>query len=161
MTSKVKLQEEKSTDAVKLKYKTCRENAGLTQNEACYHLGIENVETLSRYENGHSTPPDKVVKNMAMLYRNKKLVKWHMRRIHPLLAEYIPYPDDVENIHEATLQIEFHADSAYETLNQFKEYLRDGVLCDDDITQLKEKDIPAIRRIIEGLTAVLMFAEKI
>jgi len=161
MTAKVKLQAQELTGTVKLKYKTCRENAGLTQNEACYHLGIENVETLSRYENGHVTPPDKIVKDMAMLYRNKKLVKWHMRRIHPELAEFIIYPDDVHNIHEATLQIEFHADSAYDTVSQFKEYLRDGKLCDDDVIQLKEKDVPAIKRIIEGLTAILMFVEKI
>jgi len=160
MTQKVKPPAKELTEVGKLKYKICRENAGMTQNEACYHLGIENVETLSRYENGHNAPPDKIVASMAMLYRNKKLVKWHMRRIHPELADFIVYPDDVNNIHEMIWQIELNADSAYETMAQVKEYLRDGALCDDDITQLKEKDVPAMRRAIEGLTAVLMFMEK-
>jgi hypothetical protein len=122
---------------------------------------MDNVETLSRYENGHATPPDRIVADMAILYRNKKLITWHLRRVHPDLAESIPYPDDVHNIHEATLQMEFYADSACEITDQLKEYLRDGKLCEDDIIQLKEKDIPAIKRILDGLTAVLAFVEKI
>lgn len=161
MTPEVKLQVQELTETVKLKYKTCRENAGLTQNEACYHLDIDYVETLSRYENGHRPIPDKVIYDMARVYRNKRLVSWHLRRIHPELAEYIPYPDEVNNIYEAALNLEFSGDTVHETERQVKENLRDGALSEDEKIRFKEQEVPKIRRAIEELTAILMFAEKI
>ena len=38
----------------KLYYKICREQAGLTQEQAIVLLGIAEPATLSRYENGHT-----------------------------------------------------------------------------------------------------------
>jgi len=86
------------TEYDKNMYKSCRETANLTQNEACYHLDIKDVLMLSRYENGHITPSDSLVKDMAKLYRDKNLVSWHLRRIHPDLCEYIPYPKSINSI---------------------------------------------------------------
>jgi transcriptional regulator with XRE-family HTH domain len=39
----------------KLYYKTCREQSGLTQEHAIALLGIAEVATLSRYENGRAS----------------------------------------------------------------------------------------------------------
>ena len=161
MTSEVKSQTGKLTCTDKLKYQTCRENVGLTQSEACYHLDIKNVETLSRYENGHATPPDDVIYKMAILYRIKNIVTWHLRLIHPDLAEFIPYPDELHSEHEMALNLEFMADKTRELESVFKDYLRDGVLCDEEKAKLKDYDVPEIQRIIDGLTAIKMFAEKI
>lgn len=161
MTSEVKLQVQELTETVELKYKTCRKDVNLTQDEACYHLDIKNVETLSRYENGRIIPPIGIVKKMAILYRNKYLVTWHLRYIYPEIAEYIPYPDEVNNIYEATLKFEFLAKAANNTMQIFKNYLQDGVFSEEEKLRLKECDAPEIKRVIDGLTAIVMYAEKI
>ena len=56
-----------------LTYKICRENANLTQNEAAYCLDIKDVSQLSRYENGHVLPPDRVVLKMASEYGDAQI----------------------------------------------------------------------------------------
>lgn len=112
----------------KLKYKTCRELAGLTQEQAVYELDIEVVTTLSRYENGHLPVPDEIVHKMAMLYRNKDLITWHLRRRHPLFENYIPYLAEIHNDYEFALRSEFAANKLSETSESIKEYLKnDGM----------------------------------
>lgn len=145
------------SESDKLYYKTCRENAGLTQEEACYHLCIAEATTLSKYENGHMKVDQAMVKQMALLYRNRLLPVWHLRYTNPDLAEFIPDPTELNNDSEFVLQCEFAADQIEIIHKKAKKYLRnDGKLDNEEIEKL-EKKIPIIKRTIDELTGLINY----
>ena len=85
-------------EADKFSYKNCRKRTNLTQREVCDRLNIAEIATLSNYETGKVIPPDTVVKGMAALYGEMNLIIYHLRRVHPDFAEYIPYPANIGDI---------------------------------------------------------------
>lgn len=74
------------TDNSKLYYKTCREQAGLTQEQAAPLLGIAESTTLSKYENGHIPVSQELVAAMIKVYRTPSLAKWHVEHTNPDLV---------------------------------------------------------------------------
>ena len=76
-------------------YKTSRQNAGFTQEQAVELIsqitgGDLAVRTLSDYENGHvKKVPDEIVAAMADAYNCPILAWWHMKRNSPL-GKFLP-----------------------------------------------------------------------
>lgn len=127
MTNQVKMQEEKLTGTVKLMYKICRENAGLTQEQAVALLGIPEVATLSRYENGKTPVNQIMVASMVKVYRTPLLASWHVRYVNPDLAQYLPDIGKPITDGDTALQMELADDDITEVRAAFKTILRGGV----------------------------------
>lgn len=143
----------------KLYYKTCRENAGLTQEEACYHLCISETTTLSKYENGHLKVDSDLVAQMALLYRNRLLPIWHLRYTNPALAEYIPDPKELFNDSEFVLQFEFASDQITKISNKAKKFMKnDGRLSGKEMMKLS-KQLPKMRGAINDFTGFVNYIE--
>ncbi len=66
-------------DSTKLYYKTCRLQAGLTQEQAIVLLNIADVSTLSKYENGHLPVSPELAAAMVKVYRTPLLATWYVR----------------------------------------------------------------------------------
>ena len=147
------------TDTGKLMYQSCRENASLSQSEACYHLDIKDVSQLSRYENGRVTPPDAVVREMSILYKDKNLIIWHLRRIHPFLSDCIPYPASVTNINEALTKLAFSMDIIGEIYQSAKEFAK-SPLTEGEKAAFKETETEKAADLINKIAAYKMFLEQ-
>lgn len=140
-------------------YKTSRKNAGLTQEEACYHLDIEDVRTLSKYENGKLKVSDSLLRRMALLYRDKILPLQHVKYLHPELAEFIPEPKELHGDGEHVLYFEFASDKLKAIKKKAKKYLSDdGKLDSDEIKKLME-EIPAIKSAINEAASFIGYIE--
>lgn len=140
-------------------YKTSRKNAGLTQEEACYHLDIEDVRTLSKYENGKLKVNDLLLKRMTLLYRDKMLPLQHFKYLHPELAEFIPDPKELHGDGEHVLYFEFASDKLKAIKKKAKKYLsNDGKLDSEEIEKLME-EIPAIKSAINEATSFIGYIE--
>lgn len=94
-------------------YKTGRENAGLTQEEAAEMLGIC-VRALSNYETGKTVPSDKLVRKMMELYGAKLLGWWHLRNTSALANTYLPDIQPPQTDKDISLQIAFLEDDLVE-----------------------------------------------
>lgn len=145
------------TENTKLYYKTCRENAGLTQEEACFRLDISEPTTLSKYENGHLKPDQNLVDRMALLYRNARLPVWHLKHWNPALAKYIHEPKEMFSDGENVMQCEIAADELTEVYKKAKKYLKnDGVFDDEEIAKLFEK-IPKMERVLSDVSGFISY----
>ncbi|MDE6762239.1 MAG: helix-turn-helix transcriptional regulator, partial [Oscillospiraceae bacterium] len=90
----------------KLYYKTCREQAGLTQEQAIVLLGISEVGTLSKYENGHLPVNSALAAEMAKVYKVPSLAIWHLKYASPELARYLPKVSTLVTDGDMALQME-------------------------------------------------------
>ena len=70
-------------------YKTCRESAGMTQEQAAEALNCS-VRALARYETGEQRTPDDVAYHMAVLYDSQYLAVQHLRLVSQVAAELLP-----------------------------------------------------------------------
>ena len=109
----------------KLYYKICREQAGLTQEQAIVLLGIAEPATLSRYENGH-TP-----------VRTPLLASWYVRYTNPGLAQYLPEISNPVTDGDMALQMELADDDITEVRKAVKAVLRDGIVDVQEAEELK------------------------
>ncbi len=121
----------------KLYYKTCREQAGLTQEQAIVLLGIGETATLSRYENGHTPVSQETVAEMVKVYRTPLLASWHVRHANPELARYLPDVMKPITDGDTTLQMELADDDISEVRAAVKAVLRDGVVKPEEVEKLK------------------------
>lgn len=147
------------SDSVKLYYKTCREMAGLTQDQAMNFLHISEVSTLSKYENGHSKVPDIIVKQMAALYRSEKLVLWHIRYTHPELGDWLPDITEPKSDGDMAFDIVLAKDDMIALEEQIKSFLRDGFLDSEETRELKVNSLK-IKQIISKLTSVAAYIDE-
>ena len=114
------------TNDNKLYYKTCREQAGLTQEQAIVLLGIAETSTLSKYENGHLPVSPALAAAMVKVYRTPLLASWYVRHSCPELAQYLPELNDPITDGDMALQIEFADDDISDVRKVVKAILRDG-----------------------------------
>ena len=122
----------------KLYYKACREQAGLTQEQAITLLGIAEVATLSRYENGHTPVNQELAAAMVKVYRTPLLASWHVRYANPALAMYLPEVTEPITDGDAMLQMELSDDDITTIRQSVKTILRDGVVTDDEAEELRD-----------------------
>lgn len=70
-------------------YRTCRETAGMTREQAAERLNCS-VRALARYEAGEQRTPDDVAYRMAVLYDSQYLAVQHLRLVSQLAADLLP-----------------------------------------------------------------------
>ena len=124
------------SDNCKLYYKTCREEASLTQEQAAALLGISEVGTLSKYENGHIPVSQELVASMIKVYRTPSLAKWHVEFTNPDLVNYLRTADKPLTDGDAMLQLELADDSITEERTALKAILRDGKVAPDELARM-------------------------
>ncbi|MCL2563096.1 MAG: helix-turn-helix transcriptional regulator [Oscillospiraceae bacterium] len=123
----------------KLYYKTCREKAGLTQEEAVELLGIADATTLSKYENGHIPVGQDLVKRMVGAYNTPSLAWWFVVYSNPDLATYLPDPPVIKTDGDMMLRLELASDDLAVMRCVLKTILRDGVVNCEKVERLRIK----------------------
>lgn len=121
----------------KLYYKICREQAGLTQEQAIVLLGIAEPATLSRYENGHTPVSPELAAAMVKVYRTPLLASWYVRYTNPGLAQYLPEISNPVTDGDMALQMELADDDITEVRKAVKAVLRDGIVDAQEAEKLK------------------------
>lgn len=126
------------SNTTKLYYKTCREQAGLTQEQAIVLLGISEVGTLSKYENGHLPVSSALAAEMVKVYRVPSLAIWHLKYANPELAQYLPEVSTLITDGDMALQMELADDDISDVRKAVKTILRDGTVSGEEAVQLKQ-----------------------
>ncbi len=84
-------------------YQTCRELAGLTQEQAAEQLNTS-VRTMARYESGEQAVPDDIAYQMVLLYDSPYLAVQHLRQVSQVAAGLLP-PVTVLDLPRAAIRI--------------------------------------------------------
>lgn len=84
-------------------YRTCREQAGLTQEQAAEELNCS-VRQLARYEAGEAPVPDDIAYRMVVLYDSQFLAVQHLRLVSHVAADLLP-PVAVLDLPRAAIRI--------------------------------------------------------
>lgn len=126
-------------DSTKLYYKTCRLQAGLTQEQAIVLLNIADAGTLSKYENGHLPVSPELAAAMVKVYRTPLLATWYVRYTNPQLAGYLPEITEPITDGDVSFQMELADDDITETRVAIKTILRDGIITPEEAETLKIK----------------------
>lgn len=147
------------SDKSKLYYKTCREQAGLTQEQAIVLLGIAEVSTLSKYENGHLTVSPDLVAEMVKVYRTPLLANWYVRYTNPKLAPYLSEVSPLVTYGDMALQMELADDDISDVRAAVKAILRDGEVSDEEAVQLK-LSAKSLRDIANKILSAANFLEE-
>ena len=84
-------------------YRTCREQAGLTQEQAAEGLNCS-VRQMARYEAGEAPVPDDIAYQMVVLYDSQLLAVQHLRLVSQVAAEILP-PVTVLDLPRAAIRI--------------------------------------------------------
>ena len=84
-------------------YGTCRDQAGLTQEQAAEGLNCS-VRQLARYEAGEAPVPDDIAYQMVVLYDSQLLAVQHLRLVSQVAAEILP-PVTVLDLPRAAIRI--------------------------------------------------------
>ena len=84
-------------------YRICREQAGLTQEQAAEGLNCS-VRQLARYESGETPVPDDLAYAMVRRYDSQYLAVEHLRLVSHVAAEVLP-PVTVLDLPRAAIRI--------------------------------------------------------
>lgn len=84
-------------------YRICREQAGLTQEQASEGLNCS-VRQLARYESGETPVPDDLAYKMVRRYDSQYLAVEHLRLVSHVAAEVLP-PVTVLDLPRAAIRI--------------------------------------------------------
>ncbi len=84
-------------------YRTCREQAGLTQEQAAEGLNCS-VRQMARYEAGEVPVPDDIAYQMVVLYDSQLLAVQHLRLVSHVAAKILP-PVTVLDLPRAAIRI--------------------------------------------------------
>ena len=147
------------SDNSKLYYKTCREQAGLTQEQAVVLLGISEVSTLSKYENGHLPVSSAIAAEMVKVYRVPSLAIWHLKYANPELARYLPEVSSLVTDWDMALQMELADDDISDVRKSIKSILRDGAVSGEEIVQL-QLSAKTLREIANKILSAANFLEE-
>lgn len=145
-------------DSTKLYYKTCREQAGLTQEQAIVLLNIADVSTLSKYENGHLPVSPELAAAMVKVYRTPLLANWYVRYTNPQLAGYLPELTEPITDGDVSFQMELADDDITETRAAVKAILRDGIITPEEAETLTIK-AKTLREIANKILSAATYLE--
>jgi transcriptional regulator with XRE-family HTH domain len=140
-------------------YKICREQAGLTQEQAIALLGIAEVATLSRYENGHAPVSQDLVASMVKIYRTPLLAYFHLRHANPDLAPFLPEVTHLITDGDAALQMEIADDDITLARQAVKAVLRDRFVSQEEAEVLKV-NAHTLRGIANKLMSAASYLER-
>jgi len=137
-----------------LYYKTCRESAGMKQEDAADQLNVS-IRTLSDYENGKGKVPDDIVDRMSELYRSPLLAWWHLKT-NSVLGKYLP---DVV-IPKTDVDMVFQGILAKDKLAPIVEGIKE-IMSDGTIDELEEDvlgdHIDDMRIVNNKLTSIILW----
>ncbi len=137
-----------------LYYKTCRESAGIKQEEAAEFLNVS-PRTLSDYENGKSRVPDDIVDSMAELYRSPLLAWWHLKT-NSVLGKYLPDVIVPKTEVDMVFQGILAKDKLAPIIEGIKEIMSDGVI-DDLEENVLNNHIDDMRIVNNKLTSIILW----
>jgi len=138
-------------------YRICREDAGLTQEQAAEVLHVS-TRTLSDYENGHTKTPDEIVSAMTEKYKTPPLVWWHFK-YHSVLGKFLP---DIQ-MPQTHGDMAFKAVLAKRDLDPAVEIIAE-IMADGQIDKHKKDDfrefIRRLKKAKEKILSVIIYAEQ-
>lgn len=137
-----------------LYYKTCRESAGIKQEEAAENLNVS-IRTLSDYENGKARVPDDIVDSMAKLYRSPLLAWWHLKS-NSVLGKYLPDVVIPKTEVDMVFQSILAKDKLSPVIDGLKEIMSDGII-DEMEEDLLEDHIDDMRIVNNKLTSIILW----
>ena len=113
-------------------YKACREQAGLTQEDAAERLSCS-VRSLARYEAGEAQVPDDIAYRMVVLYDSQYLAVEHLRQASQVAARILP-PLSVMALPVAVIRIinRVRAFAARHRDTALLQIAEDGVISDEE-----------------------------
>jgi transcriptional regulator with XRE-family HTH domain len=138
-------------------YKTCRESACLTQEQASEFLHVS-VRTLSDYENGHAKVPDDVAFEMSKAYHRPLLAYYHLKWFNPCGA-CLPEVQEPQTNGDMAFQAIIARDELSPAVDVLKRIVADGVV---DIEEKEEfaACINEMKTVNGKILSVVSFAER-
>lgn len=139
-------------------YKTCREQAGYTQEHAAELLGCS-VRALARHESGEVLPSNAVAYRMAQLYNSQFLAFDHLRRSSELAAALLPPVEDCD-FQTAVLRF-FNQLEGLEVIGrQLLKIAEDDKVDAGERPVMEEIILPRLERITGAITEIRLAAGK-
>ncbi len=137
-----------------LYYKTCRESAGIRQEDAAESLNVS-CRSLSDYENGKARVPDDIVDRMAELYMTPLLAWWHLKT-NSILGKYLPEVAVPRTEVDMVFQGILAKDKLAPVVDGLKEIMSDGMIdvLEEDILH---EHIDDMRVVNNKLTSIILW----
>ncbi len=137
-------------------YKTCRETAGIKQEDAAEYLNVS-CRSLSDYENGKARVPDDIVDKMSELYRSPLLAWWHLKN-NSVLGKYLPDVVVPKTEVDMVFQGILAKDKLSPIVDGLKEIMSDGLIdCLEE--DLLEEHIDEMRIVNNKLTSIILWSD--
>lgn len=127
-------------------YRTCREQAGLTQEQAAESLNCS-VRQLARYEAGEAPVPDDIAYQMVVLYDSQLLEVQHLRLVSQVAADLLPPIVEV-NLSMASLVL---INRATELADNYRRMMQ--IAEDDRIDDQERPDYQIIQKNVRAVIA--------
>ena len=127
-------------------YRTCREQAGLTQEQAAEGLSCS-VRQLARYEAGEVPVPDDIAYRMVVLYDSQLLEVQHLRLVSQVAADLLPPIAEV-NLSVASLAL---INRATELADNYRRMMQ--IAEDDRIDEQERPDYQIIQKNVRAVIA--------
>lgn len=127
-------------------YRTCREQAGLTQEQAAESLNCS-VRQLARYEAGEAPVPDDIAYQMVVLYDSQLLEVQHLRLVSQVAADLLP-PIVEANLSMASLAL---INRATELADNYRRMMQ--IAEDDRIDDQERPDYQIIQKNVRAVIA--------
>ena len=127
-------------------YQTCREQAGLTQEQAAESLNCS-VRQLARYEAGEAPVPDDIAYQMVVLYDSQLLEVQHLRLVSQVAADLLPPIVEV-NLSMASLAL---INRATELADNYRRMMQ--IAEDDRIDDQERPDYQIIQKNVRAVIA--------
>lgn len=127
-------------------YRTCREQAGLTQEQAAESLNCS-VRQLARYEAGDAPVPDDIAYQMVVLYDSQLLEVQHLRLVSQVAADLLPPIVEV-NLSMASLVL---INRATELADNYRRMMQ--IAEDDRIDDQERPDYQIIQKNVRAVIA--------
>lgn len=127
-------------------YRTCREQAGLTQEQAAEGLNCS-VRQLARYEAGEAPVPDDIAYQMVVLYDSQLLEVQHLRLVSQVAADLLPPIVEV-NLSMASLAL---INRATELADNYRRMMQ--IAEDDRIDDQERPDYQIIQKNVRAVIA--------
>ena len=127
-------------------YQTCREQAGLTQEQAAEGLNCS-VRQLARYEAGDAPVPDDIAYQMVVLYDSQLLEVQHLRLVSQVAADLLPPIVEV-NLSMASLAL---INRATELADNYRRMMQ--IAEDDRIDDQERPDYQIIQKNVRAVIA--------
>lgn len=127
----------KSTKTNKSIYQICREEAGMTREEASEAMKYISDSRIEKFESGRSPVQPEEVLAMARAYKKPALCNYYCSHECPIGQEYVPEVQ-AKDLAEIVLQTIATMNALEKAKDRFIEITADGQISDDEIPDFVE-----------------------